>query len=67
MITLEIKILMRYAVPLQAGRSQVPFPLGSLEFFIYLILRPQYGQKSNDPLIEIRSRGIYWGINVVGA
>jgi hypothetical protein len=37
-IVLQIKILMRYAVPLQARNSQIPFPLGSLEFIIDLIL-----------------------------
>jgi len=34
----QVKILMRYAEPLQAGSSRVSNPFGSLEIFIDLIL-----------------------------
>jgi hypothetical protein len=41
---------------LQAGRSRVPFPMGSLGFFIDLSLRSHYGP-GNEP-VSNRNDGV---------
>jgi hypothetical protein len=52
---------------LQAGRSLVQFPLGSLGFFINLIRTTSMGLGSTQPLAEMSTRGIFWGVKAAGA
>jgi len=53
---------------LQAGRSQVQFPLVSVEFFIDIILPAAlWPWGSTHPLTEISTRNISWGVKAVSA
>jgi len=51
---------------LQAGRSQVQFPIMSLDFFI-LIIRHAVALGSTQPLTEMSTRNISWGLKATGA
>ena len=52
---------------LQDGRSRVPFPLVSLEFFIDINLPAAYGLGLTQPLTEMSARNISWGGGLVKA
>jgi hypothetical protein len=53
---------------LQTARSRVRFPMVSLEFFIDIILPAALWPLGwTQPLTEMSTRNIYWGVKVAGA
>jgi hypothetical protein len=49
-------------ITLQAGRSQIRFPMVSLGFFIHIILLAElWSWVSTQPLTEMGTRNISWG------
>jgi len=52
---------------LQAGMSRVRFPMVSLEFFIDILLAAQWPWGSIQPLTEMSTMNISWGLNAAGA
>jgi hypothetical protein len=53
---------------LPAGRLQVPFPVVSLEFFIDVFLPATlWPQGSTQPLTQMSTRNIFWGVKAAGA
>jgi hypothetical protein len=53
-----------YRLFLQAGRSRVQFPIGSLGFFIDLILPAALGPWDR---LRVSTRELPWGVKVAGA
>jgi hypothetical protein len=67
-LTLYVPCIGGHAVALQAGRSRVRFPMVSLEFFIDIILPAAlWPLGSTQPLTEMSTRNISWGVKTVGA
>jgi len=53
---------------LQVGRSRVRFPMVLMEFFIYIILLTAlWPWGLTEPLTEMSTRNISWGVNAAGA
>jgi hypothetical protein len=58
----------RSGAVLQAGRSRVRFPMVSLGFFIGIILSVDpMALGSTQPLTEMSTRNISWGVKAAGA
>jgi hypothetical protein len=51
-------------IALQTGRSRVRFPMVSVDIFIGIILS---ALGSTQPLTEMCTRNISWGVNAAGA
>jgi hypothetical protein len=56
-----------WGTALQVGRSRVRFPMISLKFFIDISYRPHYGPGVTQPLTEMSTRNILWGVKAAGA
>jgi hypothetical protein len=57
----------RSGTALQAGRSRVRFLMGSLGVFNDLVLPAALTTvRSTQPLTEISSRGVFWGVKAAG-
>jgi hypothetical protein len=52
---------------LQAGRSRVRFPMVSLEFFIDSSFGRTMALGSTQPLTQMSTRNISWGVKAAGA
>jgi len=52
---------------LQTGRSRVPFPMVSLEFFIDIILRPHYGRGVDSASNRNEYQEYFLGVKAAGA
>jgi hypothetical protein len=56
-----------WGTALQAGRSRVRFPMVSLEFFIDNPSGRTMALGSTQPLTEMSTRNLSWGVKAAGA